>query len=44
MRASIGIAVYPGDAREADALLRFADQAMYSVKQGGGNGVRRHAA
>jgi len=42
--ASIGIAVYPGDAQDADTLLRFADQAMYSVKQGGGNGVRRHVA
>jgi len=41
--ASIGIAIYPGDAQDADTLLRFADQAMYSVKQGGGNGVRRHA-
>lgn len=42
--ASIGIAVYPGDAQDADALLRYADQAMYSVKRGGGNGVRRHVA
>ena len=42
--ASIGIALYPGDARDADTLLRCADQAMYSVKQGGGNGVRRHVA
>ena len=41
---SIGIAVYPDDAQDADTLLRFADQAMYSVKQGGGNGVRRHVA
>jgi diguanylate cyclase (GGDEF)-like protein len=42
--ASIGIAVYPGDAENADGLLRCADQAMYAVKQGGGSGVRRHAA
>ena len=42
--ASIGIAVYPGDAKDADTLLRFADQAMYLVKQGGGNDVRRHLA
>lgn len=42
--ASIGIAVYPGDAQDADTLLRFADHAMYSAKQGGGNGVRRHVA
>ena len=41
--ASIGIAVYPGDALDADNLLRCGDQAMYSAKQGGGNGVRRHA-
>lgn len=42
--ASIGVAVYPGDAQDADTLLRLADQAMYLVKQGGGNGVRRHVA
>ena len=42
--ASIGVAVYPDDAQDADTLLRFADQAMYSVKLGGGNGIRRHVA
>ena len=34
---SIGIAVYPEDARDAEGLIRIADQAMYSVKQGGKN-------
>ncbi len=30
---SIGIAVYPTDARDADALVKAADAAMYSAKQ-----------
>ncbi len=34
---SIGIAVYPADARDADALVRAADAAMYSAKQAGDN-------
>ena len=38
--ASIGIAVYPRDARDSEALLRCADQAMYRVKQDGRNGVK----
>jgi diguanylate cyclase (GGDEF)-like protein/PAS domain S-box-containing protein len=30
---SIGIAIYPTDARDADALLKASDAAMYSAKQ-----------
>jgi diguanylate cyclase (GGDEF)-like protein/PAS domain S-box-containing protein len=32
VRASVGVAVYPDDAREASQLLRLADTAMYAVK------------
>jgi diguanylate cyclase (GGDEF)-like protein len=32
---SIGIAVYPADGRDADALVKAADAAMYSAKQVG---------
>ena len=35
--ASIGIALYPPDARDLDELLACADQAMYSSKNGGRN-------
>jgi diguanylate cyclase (GGDEF)-like protein/PAS domain S-box-containing protein len=35
--ASLGIGVYPGDGRAADALLRSADVAMYAAKALGGN-------
>ena len=32
---SIGIAIYPADARDADGLVKAADSAMYSAKQAG---------
>ncbi|WP_295999431.1 EAL domain-containing protein [Rugamonas sp.] len=35
--ASVGIALYPSDAVEAEQLLRCADQAMYAAKHGGRN-------
>ncbi len=38
--ASVGIALYPIDGRDADTLLRRADAAMYEVKDAGGNNVR----
>ena len=37
--ASIGIACYPQDGRDIEALLRAADKAMYQVKQSGKNAV-----
>lgn len=37
--ASIGIACYPDDGRDIEALLRAADKAMYQVKQSGKNAV-----
>jgi diguanylate cyclase (GGDEF)-like protein len=35
--ASIGVAVFPTDARTDDALMKAADAAMYAAKQGGRN-------
>ena len=35
--ASIGVAVFPHDARSADDLLKFADSAMYQAKSTGRN-------
>jgi diguanylate cyclase (GGDEF)-like protein/PAS domain S-box-containing protein len=37
MSASVGIAVFPGDGQDFDALLRQADAAMYASKQAGKN-------
>ena len=34
---SIGIALYPAEGFDAEALIRAADKAMYRVKQNGGN-------
>jgi len=39
-RISIGVAEYPGDGAEADALLDAADQAMYLAKNSGGHRVQ----
>ena len=38
--ASIGIAMFPGDGEEIDALLKHADIAMYHAKQDGRNGYQ----
>ncbi len=35
VRASIGIAIFPGDGRDADTLLKHADAAMYKAKKQG---------
>ena len=34
---SLGIALYPTDSEEIDALMKFADSAMYHAKEGGRN-------
>ncbi|MCW8906410.1 MAG: diguanylate cyclase [Sedimenticola sp.] len=41
--ASIGIALFPDDACEADELSRLADKAMYAVKNQGKNSYRFYA-
>lgn len=37
---SIGVAIYPEDGEDAEALIRHADGAMYRVKESGGKGVQ----
>jgi diguanylate cyclase (GGDEF)-like protein/PAS domain S-box-containing protein len=38
--ASIGITIYPEDARESDGLLKYADMAMYRSKHAGRDATR----
>ena len=38
--ASAGIAIYPDDDREIEALIRKSDEAMYYIKEHGRNGYR----
>ena len=42
--ASVGVAVYPDDSRDSEALLSFADAAMYEAKQAGRNTYRFYTA
>ena len=44
MTASVGIAVYPGDGLNADALLKSADTAMYRAKEQGRNNFQFYTA
>jgi diguanylate cyclase (GGDEF)-like protein/PAS domain S-box-containing protein len=39
MTASFGVATYPDDARDLEGILALADQALFAVKRGGGNGI-----
>lgn len=41
--ASIGVALFPGDGADAEALMRSADTAMYEAKKHGGNDFRLFA-
>lgn len=41
---SVGVALYPLDESDADALLRHADSAMYVAKRGGRDGYRLYSA
>jgi predicted signal transduction protein with EAL and GGDEF domain len=40
--ASIGIAMFPGDAQDVDRLIIASDVAMYAAKRGGKNTYRFH--
>ncbi|UHD15156.1 putative bifunctional diguanylate cyclase/phosphodiesterase [Thiocapsa bogorovii] len=42
--SSIGVALYPSDATDADTLLRRADSAMYAAKRSGSDHFRLFAA
>ena len=44
LSASIGVAFFPRDGADADALLRHADQAMYEAKRELREGMRRFQA
>jgi diguanylate cyclase (GGDEF)-like protein len=39
LAASFGVATYPDDATELSALLALGDQALFSVKDGGRDGI-----
>jgi diguanylate cyclase (GGDEF)-like protein len=41
---SIGVSHYPGDGTSTDELIAKADQALYSVKSGGRNGVNEYGS
>jgi diguanylate cyclase (GGDEF)-like protein len=42
IKASMGVAVYPGQAQDAGELLAFADQALFAMKARGKDGVRMY--
>ena len=44
VNASIGITIYPFDETDPDALLRFADSAMYRAKDDGRNTYRYYTS
>jgi len=44
MSASVGISMYPRDGDDPEALLKYADIAMYKAKQAGRNGYRFFSA